>query len=58
MYYQEKWENGLLYVKTTPNGNWKLKSPTLADLHEAVESKEISLARALDLAYLRGKNSK
>lgn len=23
MYYQEKWINGLLFFKTTPDGNWK-----------------------------------
>ncbi len=58
MYYQEKWKNGLLYVKTTPNGQWKLKNFTIADLYEAVQSEKISLECALNSAYLLGKNSK
>lgn len=54
MYYIEKWENGLLYYKTLPNGNWMLKRPTLADLAYGVEYEKISLHLALDLAYSLG----
>ena len=54
MYYEEKWEGGLLYYKTTPTGKWKLKTPTLADLAQGVEKGHISLQLALDLAYERG----
>ncbi len=54
MYYEEKWEGGLLYIKSTPSGAWKLKTPTLADLASGVESGHISLHLALDLACERG----
>lgn len=54
MYYQEKWENGLLYVKTSPNGMWNPKHLTLADLQQGVEGGHISISWALDLAYLLG----
>jgi len=54
MYYTEKWENGLLYYKTTPQGSWKLKTMTLADLYEGVTNKHITLKLALDTAYSLG----
>lgn len=55
MYYQEKWEKGSFYIKTTPNGKWKAKIPTLADIYQAIENKYITLHQGLDLAYLLGK---
>jgi hypothetical protein len=58
MYYAEKWEGGLLYYKTTPNGDWKLKTPTLADLADGVEQEKINLNLALNLAYTLGAESK
>ena len=54
MYYAERWENGLLYYKTTPKGNWKLKTMTLADLYEGVNNNHITLRLALDTAYSLG----
>lgn len=54
MYYQEKWIDGRLYVKTTPNGSWQMKTPTLADLRDGVESGAISINDALDMAFALG----
>lgn len=51
MYYQEKWIDGKLYVKTLPNTDWKIKPLTLADLQKGVEEGHISIITALKLAY-------
>lgn len=56
MYYQEKWINEIMYVKTTPTGKWIEKSPTLADIHSAIENKKISLQEGLNVAFIKGKN--
>lgn len=56
MYYQEKWVDDIMYIKTTLNGKWKQVSPTLADIHSAIETGKISLQKGLDLAFIRGKN--
>lgn len=54
MYYEEKWIDGKLYVKTTPTGSWTIKQPTLADLRDAVEYRNISIVDALDMAFSLG----
>lgn len=54
MYYQEKWVGETLYVKTTPNGEWKVKQPTLADLWQAIDQKNLSIEQGLNLAYTLG----
>lgn len=59
MYYQEFWDgNSFIFkIKTTPNGKWKQKNPSLADLDCAVTSKKISIQNAIDWAYLLGQTS-
>lgn len=57
MYYREKWIDGKLYIKTSSNTDWRVKSLTLADLHKGVENKHISLFTALNLAYKLGQKS-
>lgn len=56
MYYQEKWIGNELYVKTTPNGRWNKKPYTLADIHEAINSKVLSIEQGLNAAYYLGQN--
>lgn len=57
MYYNEKWENGHLYVQTVPEGEWRAKKMTLADIYEGINKKHIDLAIGLDLAYELGQKS-
>ena len=54
MYYQEKWVGETLYVKTTPTSQWKIKTPTLADIYSAIKSNDITLQQGLNLAYTLG----
>lgn len=54
MYYQEKWIDGELYVKTTPDDPWTIKQPTLADLRDAIEYRNINIVDALDMAFALG----
>lgn len=54
MYYQQKWVDNQLWYKTTPHGEWKLKEYTLSDICEAVETKQISLPDAINMAYNKG----
>lgn len=58
MYYQEKWVDDVMYIKTTPNGKWQQVSPTLADICSAIKAEKISLHKGLDLAFIRGKSYK
>lgn len=57
MYYNEKWENGIFYIKTCPFAAWKQKTPTLADIYEAIKTEKLSIHQALDLAYQLGYNN-
>ena len=54
MYYQEKWVETTLYVKTTPTSQWKIKTPTLADLWQAIDQQQLSIEQGLNLAYTLG----
>lgn len=50
MYYNEKWENGIFYIKTSLNGEWKKKVPSLYDLESAFEEGKISFFDAIHIA--------
>lgn len=58
MYYREKWIDNKLYVKTSSNTDWKIKSLTLTDIQEGVKEEHISIFTALSLAYELGQKSK
>lgn len=50
MYYDEKWSRGVFYIKTTPNGQWKKKVPSVDQMQQAVTNGHISFVEALSLA--------
>lgn len=50
MYYNEKWENGIFYIKTSPLGEWRKKVPSIDQLEEAVSNNEISFTQAIAIA--------
>lgn len=57
MCYQEKWEEDKFFIRN-PNGEWRERTPMLADIFTAVLNRELDLAEALNLAYELGQNSK
>ncbi len=58
MYYQEKWENNILYYKTTPKGKWRIKHHvSIADIFEGINTKQITISEGLNLANNIGFNA-
>lgn len=52
MFYKEKWENGVFYIKMTPTGDWIHKVPSIDQLEVAYLTKKITFAQALACAYV------
>lgn len=50
MYYNEKWEKGIFYIKTSPLGEWIKKVPSINQLEEAVSDNKISFTQAIAIA--------
>ena len=50
MYYQEKWEDDIFYIKLTPDGKWNKKIPSIDQIEAAVIAKHLTFVQAIAIA--------